>query len=421
MVSAGRTRRHTAGTAALAAVTALALTGPPGEARPRLAPAAHTRAPAAPVPPPDAAVLPVLPEAPATLPDALTRLRILYHQAEDAGSEYEGAARRLRAQRARTARLGRQLTRAREALGASRVAAGHLAREQYQGHAELSGLSALLRLLLARDPGRAVDEQYLIERAAAHRRATLHRLEGTARRAEVLSRSARRALERERTLAARQKRARDTAAVRLRAVEELLASLTPDQIAGVSAPGVRDTVLPAGTLTRDHPPTRAGALALRYAVAQIGKPYLWGAEGPGSFDCSGLTQRAWAAAGVRIPRTSQEQWARLPRVPLRSLRPGDLVVYFGGATHVGIYLGGGRVVHAPRPGTAVKVSPVAANPPLGAVRPDPYGPPLPPGAYLPPPLPEGATAGPDTGWSGGAVPLAQEAAGTASDASSAVS
>lgn len=397
---------RTAGAAALAAVTALALV--PGERapdpapsdEPRFAPVARPLTPPAPpgpaapapLPGPAAPGLPALPAAPlpgpgapATLPDALAQLRIVYHRAEYTGTEYEHAARRLRAQRARTARLGRRLTRAREALGLSRIEAGRLAREQYQGHSELS---ALLRLLLSRDPRRAVDEQYLIERAAD---------------------ASRRALDRERTLAARQRLARDSAAASLRAVEALLASLTPTQITGLSAPGTRDTVLPAGTLTRDHPPTRAGTLALRYAIEQIGKPYLWGAEGPGAYDCSGLTLRAWDFAGVRIPRTSQEQWAGLPRVPLRSLRPGDLVIYFPGATHVGIYLGGGQVVHAPRPGATVKVSPIAANPLLGAVRPDPDGPPLPPGAFVPPPLPDGATAGTDTGWSQPDAPPADSA------------
>ncbi|MEW5535585.1 C40 family peptidase, partial [Streptomyces virginiae] len=119
--------------------------------------------------------------------------------------------------------------------------------------------------------------------------------------------------------------------------------------------------------TRTGTPTAAGGAALRYAAAQIGKPYVWGAEGPGSFDCSGLTSQAWAHAGRTIPRTSQEQWARLPKVPLDQLRPGDLVVYFPKATHVGLYVGDGKVIQAPRPGSVVKVSPVAANPLLGAV------------------------------------------------------
>jgi cell wall-associated NlpC family hydrolase len=83
-------------------------------------------------------------------------------------------------------------------------------------------------------------------------------------------------------------------------------------------------------------------------------------------------------------------------VPLRDLRPGDLVVYFPEATHVAMYLGDGMVIQAPRPGARVKVSPIASNPLLGAVRPDPAGPALP--SYTPPELPDDATAGSDEGY-----------------------
>ncbi|MEU1786184.1 NlpC/P60 family protein [Streptomyces sparsogenes] len=134
-------------------------------------------------------------------------------------------------------------------------------------------------------------------------------------------------------------------------------------------PTPRTTTAPHRAPRRPFASAAAGQRALRYAMNQIGKPYVWGAEGPGSFDCSGLTSQAWAHAGRPIPRTSQEQWRRLPRVKLNRLRPGDLVVYFKGATHVAIYAGNGMVVQAPRPGTRVKLSPLASNPLRGAVRP----------------------------------------------------
>jgi hypothetical protein len=155
-------------------------------------------------------------------------------------------------------------------------------------------------------------------------------------------------------------------------------------------------IVASGALSGVRKPTAAGRRAVRFAVRQLGKPYEWGAEGPRTYDCSGLTSRAWAHAGTPVPRTSQEQWARLERVPMRRLRPGDLVVYFPEATHVALYLGDGLVVHAPRPGARIKVSPVAANPVLGAVRPDPDGEPL--ARYAPPELPERATEGPDEGY-----------------------
>lgn len=113
-----------------------------------------------------------------------------------------------------------------------------------------------------------------------------------------------------------------------------------------------------------------GKAAIAYATAQIGKPYVWGAEGPASFDCSGLTSEAWRAAGKVIPRTSQEQWRLLPRVPVSQMRPGDLIIYHQDASHVGMYVGNGSIVHAPRPGRQVTLTGAGSMVILGVVRPD---------------------------------------------------
>ena len=113
----------------------------------------------------------------------------------------------------------------------------------------------------------------------------------------------------------------------------------------------------------------AAGKAVGFAMAQIGKPYVWGAVGPSSYDCSGLTSAAWAAAGHPIPRTSQAQWSGLTRVSLSSARPGDLIIYYNDATHVGMYIGGGQIVHAPRPGRSITTAPAASMPVLGVVRP----------------------------------------------------
>ncbi|MFI1409787.1 NlpC/P60 family protein [Streptomyces sp. NPDC020707] len=115
--------------------------------------------------------------------------------------------------------------------------------------------------------------------------------------------------------------------------------------------------------------TGAAAKAVNFAMAQIGKPYGWGATGPSAYDCSGLTSVAWARAGHPIPRTSQAQWAGLTRVSLASARPGDLIIYFNDATHVGMYIGGGKIVHAPRPGRTITTAPAASMAILGVVRP----------------------------------------------------
>jgi cell wall-associated NlpC family hydrolase len=94
--------------------------------------------------------------------------------------------------------------------------------------------------------------------------------------------------------------------------------------------------------------------ALAFARAQIGKPYVWGAVGPGSYDCSGLTQAAWKAAGVTLPRTTYDQVNAGTTVPLANAQPGDLVFFYDDVTHVGIYIGNGMMIHAPKPGTYVR-------------------------------------------------------------------
>ncbi|MEU6030352.1 NlpC/P60 family protein [Streptomyces tauricus] len=331
--------------------------------------------------------------------ELLTDLQRLYREAEKATETYNATEERLQRQRAEVAKLNGRLTAARLALHGSRGAAGRLARQQYQGTSEIS---SYVRLLLARDPQHALDQGHVIRQVSQERAGTMERLAGNERRTDELARRARTALDGRLALAEKQKKDRDLVRERLRDVEELLASLTEEQLSRVAElerAGVakaQDELVASGALSSTRRPTAEGGEALRYAVAQIGKPYQWGAEGPGSYDCSGLTSQAWADAGRPIPRTSQEQWAALPRVPLSDLRPGDLVVYFPEATHVAMYLGDGLVVQAPRPGARIKVSPIAANPILGAVRPDPSAEPL--RRYTPPKLPENAMDGSDEGY-----------------------
>jgi cell wall-associated NlpC family hydrolase len=377
----------------------------------------------------------------------LTELQELYKKAEEATEAYNATEEKLKKQRTETDRLDRALARARLSLHDSRGAAGRLARQQYQSSTDIS---PYVRLLLARDPQHAIEQGHVIGRLARERAHTIGRLTGDERKADGLARKARTALDRQLALTERRKKERDEVRARLHDVEKLLASLSRDQLTDLAEfeqKGIakaQKEFMASGALGSERnseddmaeepdeadddggddknrgserskgsegsegsksgvrAPSAEGHRAVRYAVRQLGKPYEWGAEGPRTYDCSGLTSRAWAEAGVPIPRTSPEQWKRLERIPLDELRPGDLVVYFEKATHVALYLGDGLVVQAPRPGAKVKVSPIAANPVLGAVRPDPDGKPL--RRYEPPELPEGATDGSDEGYEGYAAP-----------------
>ncbi|MEU8705202.1 NlpC/P60 family protein [Streptomyces sp. NPDC048565] len=108
---------------------------------------------------------------------------------------------------------------------------------------------------------------------------------------------------------------------------------------------------------------------LAFARAQIGKPYVWGATGPSSYDCSGLTQAAWKAAGVDLPRTTWDQVEVGTRVATADLQPGDLVFFYDDISHVGIYKGDGMMIHAPKPGANVREESIYYMPIYGSVRP----------------------------------------------------
>ena len=121
--------------------------------------------------------------------------------------------------------------------------------------------------------------------------------------------------------------------------------------------------------------SRAAHAALAYAMAQLGKPYVWGAVGPGSFDCSGLTMAAYAHAGLTLPRTSRSQWYAGPHVDLVDLAPGDLLFFADNLSnpstihHVGMYAGRGLMVEAPYSGASVRLSSIGRGDFIGAVRP----------------------------------------------------
>jgi len=122
-------------------------------------------------------------------------------------------------------------------------------------------------------------------------------------------------------------------------------------------------------------PSRVAAAAVRAALAQVGKPYRWGATGPATFDCSGLTRFAYTAAGLTLPRTSRQQWSAGRHLDVAELRPGDLVFWAHDPAdpstihHVGMYVGQGLMVHAPHTGALVRVDALRASGYAGATRP----------------------------------------------------
>ncbi|TXS39483.1 glycoside hydrolase [Streptomyces sp. or43] len=142
--------------------------------------------------------------------------------------------------------------------------------------------------------------------------------------------------------------------------------------AAKEAGGGTGTDTGTGTGTGSGSDTDASSKAekvMAFARAQLGKPYVWGATGPASYDCSGLTQAAWKAAGVDIPRTTWDQVNIGTRIATEDLQPGDLVFFYDDISHVGIYKGDGMMIHAPKPGANVREESIYYMPIYGSVRP----------------------------------------------------
>ncbi|MEU4213453.1 C40 family peptidase [Streptomyces sp. NPDC026206] len=314
-------------------------------------------------------------DAPRSLEDVHKEVEALYRKAEAATDAYNAAGEQLRLQEKSIADLARQVTAARQRMDRLRDQTGALARAQYRS----GGLTPQTQLFFSASPDNFLNGVALARKGEQATRgllaqveATRVELEGYAKAADERwktldgerkkKEAAKKEIE-ERLEAAKklESRPEEKERERLRQLEEERARLA--QTAWLATGAAKGLAGQGAAASGD------GRRAVGFATAQIGKNYVWGAEGPETYDCSGLTLKAWAAAGRAIPRTSQEQWRQLPKVDVKDMRAGDLVIYFSDASHVGMYVGDGAIVHAPRPGRQVTLAGAGTMPILGVVRP----------------------------------------------------
>ncbi|MDT0398542.1 MULTISPECIES: NlpC/P60 family protein [Streptomyces] len=351
----------TAAVTVVCAVTVLAL---PGTA---------FAAPTPPPPPGTAASVTVVDEEDTALEAVREKLEKLYREAAVATDEYNAADEKARQQSAQIVALAKKIVEGRERLDELKTRAGAAAAAQYRG----GGLPPEAHLMLSEDPQDFLDGA---GRVLQGERATNGLLGELTRTQEDLEQYAQDAEGQMKKLEAGRK-AKATAQKkieqRIKEAEKLESALAKEEkerlarLERRAADAAQASWLSSGILDDiKGEATPQGKKAVAYATAQIGKPYQWGAEGPKTYDCSGLTSQAWISAGQGIPRTSQEQWKQLTHVAVEDMRPGDLVIYFDDASHVGMYVGDGTIVHAPRPGRTVTLAGAGSMPILGVVRPD---------------------------------------------------
>ncbi|MBM9622050.1 NlpC/P60 family protein [Streptomyces zhihengii] len=293
-------------------------------------------------------------------PARATRAQVdlLHQQAEQATERFNKAREDVGRLRERVAHAQDSVARGQERINRMREELGTVAGAQYRS----GGVDPALELLLSADPDTYLERASLLDRAGDRQAHTLRQLRREQRDLGQERAEADRdltELERSRAEVARHKRGVER---KLAEARRLLNSLTDADRAAFdrASRGGRDGALPGlDGLTASSRHASAAALAARGAV---GRPYVWGANGPSGFDCSGLVQWSYAQAGVGLPRTSQAQANAGRRVPLSEARPGDIVTYRGDASHVGMYMGNGQVVHAPYPGASVRYDPVGMMP-----------------------------------------------------------
>jgi peptidoglycan DL-endopeptidase CwlO len=158
---------------------------------------------------------------------------------------------------------------------------------------------------------------------------------------------------------------------RLAAERERLAQQAARQRTAPRASRNQPSPSPKTTRQPSPPPPASGraAAAVDFAYAQLGDRYVYGGTGPDAWDCSGLTMMAWQAAGVSLPHSSRGQYSAGTHVSRSQLQPGDLVFFYSPISHVGIYIGGGKIIHAPNPSRRVEIAPISYMPYAGATRP----------------------------------------------------
>ncbi|MFE7117962.1 NlpC/P60 family protein [Streptomyces sp. NPDC057654] len=310
-----------------------------------------------------------------------------YQEAEAAAERYNGAKEKARAAEDSLDELRDEAARKTAGLNSARNALGSYATAQYRD----GGLSPEIRLALSSSPDQYLDRAARADHMAGRQAAVVERVEHELRGVQQVRTAADAQLARLKDSQAELGVHKRSAEGKLDAAKRLLGELTAEQrasvqdgdagggsggggAAGAGAGGTdRSTAVRAADRSAARggvqAPTERAARAVSFAYAALGKPYVWGATGPSAYDCSGLTQAAWRAAGVSLPRTTYTQINAGSRVGRSELTLGDLLFFYSGVSHVGIYVGDGKMIHAPRPGAPVRVAPIDQMPFAGATRP----------------------------------------------------
>jgi cell wall-associated NlpC family hydrolase len=288
------------------------------------------------------------------------------------GQQYDAAGQRLAAAKARLSQVTKQAGKAQQQYNQARATLTAVAVAGYEN----AGETSVIGVLTSGNPDAVLNQASLLLQIEGTHNAQAQQLLTSANELSTIKGQRQRTAAGVAQVTAQYAAQKSSMTKLLDKQKSMLDSLNAQQQAQVAAASVGGSTT-TGTVTATPvaytgPTASQADKAVQFAYAQLGKPYVWGATGPDSFDCSGLIQASWAAAGVSIPRTTYDQWAALPHVPLSDLQPGDIIEY-SGESHEAIYVGNGYIIDAPHTGAVVEKLPEStswyANGVDGVVRP----------------------------------------------------
>jgi cell wall-associated NlpC family hydrolase len=289
------------------------------------------------------------------------KVAVIYEETEQVTEKLDGAQEKQDKLQKQVSQIQDEVAREQGELNDLRDDLGALASAQYRS----GGIDESVQLLLSANPDDYLDKASTLDQLSSQQAEALRQIAAKQRTLDQQKAEAATKLqELDETRAQLVKNKKDIQA-KLTAARNLLNTLTAAQQASIAA---SDASAASRASTRvdlgdDTAATARAAAALNAAKTKIGAPYVYGASGPSSFDCSGLTSWAYAQAGVSIPRTSESQASAGTRIYSQSqLKPGDLVIFYSDYHHVGLYAGNGMVLHAPRTGESVKYEAISDMP-----------------------------------------------------------
>jgi cell wall-associated NlpC family hydrolase len=271
----------------------------------------------------------------------------LTSQEDQAAQQYDQSEQQLSSAKQRLALVNREVKTDQAKFESMRSEIAAIASTAYEN----GNMTSMGALLTSNNPAAVLSQASVLLQLSSDRSAQVTEFIQTARQLQQAQLTAVRTKQAMATLDAQRLARKKSLGKSLSQKKALLATLTAQQQQAVTTTSIGN----GGTTKATNPVPVSGAAgqAVAYAYSKLGDPYVYGATGPSSFDCSGLVQAAWASAGVAIPRTTYAQVAALPAVSTSNLQPGDLL-FFDGDGHVGIYVGGGYLIDAPQTGLDVE-------------------------------------------------------------------